>query len=50
MNIWEEPADNRRYIVVDAETGVRAANLNKLVERLTYKNVSLSPDRPEGLA
>ena len=35
VNIWDEPADNPGNIVVDAQTGVRAANLNKLVERLT---------------
>jgi len=35
VDIWAEPPDNPMNIVIDAELGVKAANLNKLVERLT---------------
>jgi hypothetical protein len=35
VDIWSEPPDNPNNIVVDPECGVKAANLNKLVERLT---------------
>lgn len=35
INIWNEPPDNPGNIVDDKEIGVKCANLNKLVERLT---------------